>query len=361
VATLDVVVRAYPVFCHTQASPSCFSKPFIISSNNLASDVPSDAEVTHTAKIRGGVVGALLVCLLSGLFLAPHLSHALGDRLHSWRWNKGTRSRLSSRMDSLPNLFFWAWERPEDLRFLAHKNAGVAFLAKTIYIFAPQEDPRRDAGGSIRIRPRLQTLRVAPGTPLIAVVRIETRGGRQPAAYFLADTRFSRHAAYTALQQQRVAAEIVDVASLPNVRAVQVDFDATVSERAFYSALLSDVRAKLPSSIPLSITALASWCIGDPWLEQLPPGTIDEAVPMLFRMGPDTANVAKFLRSGNKFAVPACQSSLGLSTDEPLSRALLVADFVPGTGATRSKRIYIFAPRAWTQSAADAVLQEWQP
>jgi hypothetical protein len=264
-------------------------------------------------------------------------------------------------MDSLPNLFFWAWERPEDLRFLEHKNAGVALLAKTIYIPAPDENAREDAGGSIRIRPRLQPLRVAPDTPLIAVVRIETRAGRQPAAYFLADTRFPTHPAYTALQQQRVAAEIADVASLPNVRAVQIDFDATVSERAFYSALLTDVRAKLPSSIPLSITALASWCIGDPWLEQLPAGMLDEAVPMLFRMGPETANVAEFLRSGREFAVPACRSSLGLSTDEPLSHALLNSDFVPGIGVTRNKRIYVFAPRAWTQPAADAVLQEWQP
>lgn len=317
--------------------------------------------MTHTAKIRGGVVGALLVCLLSGLFVAPHFSRALGGRLHDWRWNRVTRSAASSQMESLPNLVFWAWERPEDLRFLEHKNAGVAFLAKTIYIPAPEEDTRKDGDGSLRIRPRSQPLRVAAGTPLIAVVRIETRAGRQPAAYFLADTRSSPHAAYTALQQQRAAAEIADVASLPNVRAIQIDFDATVSERAFYSALLTGVRAKLPPSFPLSITALASWCIGDPWLEQLPPGTIDEAVPMLFRMGPDTANVAKFLHSGNEFAVPACQTSLGVSTDEPLSRALLDSEFVPRISATRNKRIYIFAPRAWTQSAADAVLQEWQP
>ncbi len=264
-------------------------------------------------------------------------------------------------MDSLPNLFFWAWERPEDLRFLEHKNAGVAFLAKTIYIPAPDEGPRNDAGGSIRVRPRLQPLRVAPGTPLIAVVRIETRLGRQPAAYFLADTRHSPPATYTALQRQRAAAEISDVASLPNVRAVQIDFDATVSERDFYSALLSDVHKKLSPSLPLSITALASWCIGDPWLEHLPPGTIDEAVPMLFRMGPDTANVAKFLHSGSDFLVPACQTSLGLTTDEPLSRALLNTDFVPRISVTRNKRIYIFAPRAWTQAAADTVLQEWPP
>jgi hypothetical protein len=303
----------------------------------------------------------LFVCLLAAFVALPHFPRPLARRLHGWQRINAPQSASSPQMDTLPQLFFWAWERPEDLRFLDHKNVGVAFLAKTIYIPVPDEDPSKDAGGSLLIRPRLQPLRVAPGTPLIAVVRIETRAGRQPAAYFLAATRPSSRAHYTVLQQQRAAGEIADVANLPNVRAIQIDFDATVSERAFYSELLSDVREKLPSSIPLSITALASWCIGDPWLEQLPTGTIDEAVPMLFRMGPDAANITKFLHSRDDFPVRTCRTSLGLSTDEPLSRGLLDADFVRGISATRNKRIYIFAPRAWTQSSADAVLREWQP
>jgi hypothetical protein len=301
------------------------------------------------------------VCLLAAFVALPHFTRALARRLHGWQRINAPQSASSPQMDALPQLFFWAWERPEDLRFLEHKDAGVAFLAKTIYIPVPDEDPSKDAGGTIRVRPRLQPLRVAPGTPLIAVVRIETRAGRQPAGYFLADTRASSPGPYSALQQQRAVAEIADVANLPNVRAIQIDFDATVSERAFYAGLLSDVRAKLPSSIPLSITALASWCIGDPWLEQLPTGTIDEAVPMLFRMGPDASNVAKFLSTGAGFPVPACQGSLGLSTDEPLPRALLNTVFVPTLSVPRNKRVYIFAPRAWTQPAADAVLQEWHP
>lgn len=318
--------------------------------------------MTHTAKIRGGGVGILFACLLSGFVAGPHFARPLAPRFHRhWQGSEAPHAPSGQRMGSLPDLFFWAWERPEDLRFLEKKNAGVAFLAKTIYIPAPNEDLRDDVGSALHIRPRLQPLRVAPSTPLIAVVRIETRAGRQPAGYFLADSRASSPGPYSALQQQRAVAEIADVANLPNVRAIQIDFDATVSERAFYFALLSDVRAKLPSSLPLSITALASWCLGDPWLEQLPTGTIDEAVPMLFRMGPDAANVAKFLSTGADFPVRACQGSLGLSTDEPLSRAMLGAAPNQAISATRNKRIYIFAPRAWTQSSADAVLREWQP
>jgi hypothetical protein len=78
-------------------------------------------------------------------------------------------------------------------------------------------------------------------------------------------------------------------------------------------------------------------------------------------MGPDTASVAKFLRSGDDFRISACQSSLGLSTDEPLSNALLKGTLPDAPSVTHSKRIYVFAPHAWTQPDAEAVLKEWQP
>ena len=284
---------------------------------------------------------ALLVALFSPFATRPRRSHSI--RVH--------RAAQNPQMAALPKLFFWAWERPEDLRFLESKNAGVAFLAKTIYVPAPDENTLKDAGGVLFVRPRLQPLRVAPGMPLVAVVRIETRAGRQSSA----------HAAFTPLQNQRLVAEVVDLQKLQDIRAIQIDFDATLSERASYATLLEDLRRSLPASLPLSITALASWCIGDPWLEQLPPGTIDEAVPMLFRMGPDTANVAEFLHSGNEFRVTACRTSLGLSTDEPLSQGLLNGTLSRVPADWHGKRIYVFAPRAWTQPAAEAVLEELHP
>jgi len=317
--------------------------------------------VTRTAKICGGFVATLLVCSLLPFAAQPRMARSFLRRLHRFHSNHAGRVAVNPQMAALPGLFFWAWERPEDLQFLASKNAGVAFLAKTIYVPAPAEDPRRDAGGYLIIHPRLQPLRVASATPLIAVVRIETRAGRQLAAYAKAGPQSSSPPDFSPLQQRQLVDEIVAVQKLPNVRAIQIDFDATVSERSSYAALLEDVRRELPASLPLSITALASWCIGDPWLEQLPSGTIDEAVPMLFRMGPDTGNVAKFLRSGNEFHVSACQSSLGLSTDEPLSNGLLKGTLADVLSGQRDKRIYIFAPRAWTQPAAEAVLKEWQP
>jgi hypothetical protein len=316
--------------------------------------------VTRT-KIRGGIVVALVVCVFLPFAAQPHLARALLGHLGGFHANRASRIAQNPQMAALPKLFFWAWERPEDLRFLESKNAGVAFLAKTIYVPAADENFGKSIRGSLFIRPRRQPLRVAPGTPLIAVVRIETRAGRQPASFVAGESHSSFHTAFTPQQNQRLVAEILDVHKLPNIRAIQIDFDATISERASYATLLKDVRHNLPASLPLSITVLASWCIGDPWLEQLPPGTIDEAVPMLFRMGPDTANVATFLRSGDEFRAAACQGSLGLSTDEPLSKGLLNGTFPNVPSDWQAKRIYVFAPRAWTQSAAEAVLKEWQP
>ncbi len=68
-----------------------------------------------------------------------------------------------STAKSLPQLTLWAWERPEDLRFLATShNVGVAFLAGSVYL---EQQPVA--------RPRLQPLRVGEHTPVTAVVRLE--------------------------------------------------------------------------------------------------------------------------------------------------------------------------------------------
>jgi hypothetical protein len=180
----------------------------------------------------------------------------------------------------------WAWERPEDLRFVEPRQVGVAFLARTVFL----------SGDNVMIRPRLQPLIVAPGTALAAVVRMESSRAQPP----------------TLSEEQRTQAvrAIAVTADLPGVSAVQVDFDATATERKFYRSLLEDLRKQLNSSTSLSITALASWCVDDDWLEGLP---IDDAVPMLFRMGPDRRNVLLRLENGEDFRPAVCRQSAGIS------------------------------------------------
>ena len=69
-----------------------------------------------------------------------------------------------NKQNNEPNTVIWAWERPEDLRFLDPSRHAVAFLAQTL--IAEGED--------VVFQPRRQPIQFSPGTYLIAVTRIET-------------------------------------------------------------------------------------------------------------------------------------------------------------------------------------------
>jgi hypothetical protein len=223
-------------------------------------------------------------------------------------WATTNSGRIVVRHTSTQTLVLWAWERPEDLRLINPQTTSVAFLAKTLYL-------RDDA---VIVRPRLQPLQLSPGTKLIPVVRIESDRKTPPT---LSET-----------QIKSTVAEIKKLASYASVETVQIDFDATLSEREFYRAVLTELRSSLSPSTKLSITALGSWCVGDNWLDDLP---IDEAVPMLFRMGIDRNAILSNLASEG-FESKKCQTSAGISTDEPITELPAVS------------RFYVFNPRPWS-------------
>jgi hypothetical protein len=248
------------------------------------------------------------------LLLAASRFQTTGEHSHVAE----TLSSSSSRISRLPATILWAWERPEKLDYLDPQKFGVAFLAKTIYLRADR----------VVSRPRLQPLAVPTGVPVIAVARIESERAEPPTL--------------SPQQAKDAAAEISELGSLPSVVMVQVDFDATATERAFYRSLLTELRGKLPSSTLLSITALASWCKGDNWLDNLP---IDEAVPMLFRMGVERRQFLSQLAAGEKFSAKRCQASVGISTDEPLTQLPPV------------QRVYVFNPVSWSPSQVNQTME----
>ena len=228
------------------------------------------------------------------------------------------RPAVSPRLAHLPRITVWAWERREDLRELDRRTTAVAYLDRTVLV---------DARG-LEVLPRRQPmlLPAVDGLTRIAVVRIETRPGAP-----------ANDTAATA-----VAEAVVEAAGQPGLAALQVDFDARQSERAWYARVLRRVRSRMPPELPLSITALASWCSYDgSWLHMLP---IDEVVPMLFRMEPDRRRIAE--RSGLRgveavadFTIrePQCLNSAGISTTEAWPRNLA------------GKRVYIFPDRGWAR------------
>jgi hypothetical protein len=221
-----------------------------------------------------------------------------------------------------PPIVLWAWEEPEDLRSADPQRIGVAFLADRIFV-----------GDKITVVPRRQRILVPPSIWAVAVIRIEPTQGFQ-------DNESTRRATADALLQ---------AAYLPNIRGIQVDFDATPSQRDFYTDVLRQLRTALPSSERLDITALVSWCAQPPtppqtqsqtllqsqpqsWLQSLP---VDAAIPMNFRLGQHLGSWP--------VRQPLCMTTAGISTDEP--------SLQPSALAALPDRhtIYIFSPRPWTR------------
>jgi hypothetical protein len=208
------------------------------------------------------------------------------------------------RLSALPRVTLWAWERREDLHVLDTRRFAIAYLDRTLTI-----------GLTVHSQPRRNALAFPASATRIPVVRIEA-----PSTAILDEQNRN-----DAIQSILVSARE------PGTAALQLDFDATRSQRGFYRDLLLDLRRQIPANLPLSITALASWCGWDDWIRDLP---VDEAVPMMFRMEPDHRRAPP---SVDDFQIrePLCRTSTGVSTDEPWPSNLA------------GKRIYVFPDHGW--------------
>lgn len=224
----------------------------------------------------------------------------------------------------MPNKMIWAWERPEDLRSFDAAEFGVAFLAQIIFLKNTDVTPKL----------RRQPLEVAQGAYLIAVTRIET------------DKDGANRPTFDPEMISRIASLVRGTLDLPNVRAIQIDFDAVVSERSGYRSLMVELRKVLSEArasgdgkntsreyIPLTMTSLASWCTGDAWFNDFP---VDEAVPMVFEMGADSDKIKNYLRNGNDWNEPLCRGSYGISREEGRFE-----------GMKDGRRMYFFKGSAW--------------
>lgn len=227
------------------------------------------------------------------------------------RWLVGLALALSAHAAHAQPLILWAWERPEDLRF-AGQEAEVA--AQTGFIEL--------SGDRLIVRGRRHPLLTTPGQVTTTVVHVQI------------DPR--RRLVWTPEREAQVAQAVLRLAKRPGVRRLQLDFEVRASERPILMAVLRGVRAGLPDGVELSMTALASWCETEAWLDEAP---VDEIVPMLFRMGPGGERLKAKLAAGGDFANPRCRHALAVSADTPLARA--------PTG----RRVYLFNPGSWTAAS----------
>lgn len=239
------------------------------------------------------------------------------------RWLAGLALALSAHAARAEPLVLWAWERPEDLRFAGR---AVEIAAQTGFIEL--------SGDRLIVRGRRFPLHAAAGQVTTAVVHVQI------------DPR--RRLVWTPVREAQVAQAALRLARRPGVRRLQMDFEVRASERPILLAVLRGVRAGLPEGIELSMTALASWCDTETWLDEAP---VDEIVPMLFRMGPGGERLKARLAAGGDFANPRCRRALAVSADTPLARA------------PAGRRVYLFNPRSWTAASFERVRREvaaWQ-
>jgi hypothetical protein len=232
------------------------------------------------------------------------------------------------RMATMPRVMLWAWERQEQLSCLDTTKLGIAFYAGTIIL----------TNNDFFFQPRLQSLKIPPSTYLEAVVRIENRGGNIPQ---LSNSTM-----------RSLLSTITTIANRPNIKAIQIDYDAKVNERAFYRHLLADLRQALPNHIPLTITALASWCLGDNWLTSIP---VDEVVPMLFDMGAGRQDILSFIKLAKWEQMSLLQECIGLCPTETDTTDIFKQRFTKWP-----KRIYFFSKQPWnTNTIRKAQAQTW--
>jgi hypothetical protein len=214
----------------------------------------------------------------------------------------------------LPAKLVWAWERPEDLRWLPH-DVGVAYVASSIYL----------RGEEALVHPRSAPLLVKESTAQIPVLHVDASWRTPPTL--------------SEQQTQRIAQELLRVAARANRQVVQLDFEVRRSQRPFLAATIATIRRRLDARIALSVTALASWCMDDNWMGG---SEADEIVPMAFRMGAQSDALRQRLQQQRGFAPRECRSAIGFSSDEPRM-------------PVRAARQYYFSPQPWTAMRWQAI------
>ena len=245
-------------------------------------------------------------------FLAAGLTLLLVASAMQYRLQRTLRASVlaAARADAeLPPRMLWVWERPEDLHKLDPSTTGVAVLQQTLHL-----------GQTATPAPRHQPFLSPPRTTQIAVVRIES------------GPEFATHHDDSALLRTAVDS-LVRVSRQPDVRALQIDFDARKSERPFYRNLLEKTRREMPLGVPLEMTALVSWCTYDDWIASLP---VNAATPMFFRMEPDRQRLHLPAETVYRIREPLCAHNVGVSTAEPWPQD------------TSGKRLFVFAEGGWT-------------
>ncbi|MES2295419.1 MAG: hypothetical protein V4582_00175 [Pseudomonadota bacterium] len=249
----------------------------------------------------------LALLLLSCFLFLPLRMDSAGGR------SKAPHPALAA----LPATLLWAWERPEDLRWLP-PDMGVAYVASSIVL----------RGDETLIYPRRAPLLLSPGSARVPVLHVDASWRNPPTL--------------SEQQRERITQELLRVAARANRHVVQLDFEVRQSQRPFLAATIASIRRQLDARVALSVTALASWC-----LDARGPGTTDadEVVPMAFRMGQQQGALRQRLLRQQGFDAPQCASAIGFASDEARMQV-------------RAPRHYYFSPQPWSAASWNRVASQ---
>lgn len=200
----------------------------------------------------------------------------------------GASPILPTPSRSLPDEFWWYWDRPAAQLPLPGPGVGAAVVVTHVYL----------SGEHVVLVPRRSALRLPTSVATIPVIHVEV----DPARPFAGST----------VQVETLRDAVVDAARRGSPPLVQLDFEARKSQREFWRTTVRAIQAQLPAGVQLSVTALASWCYGDRWFADV---RVDEVVPMYFRLGRERANYVA--RSATGVAEPRCALAHGVTDDEP--------------------------------------------
>lgn len=235
-----------------------------------------------------------------------------------------------------PQIILWAWDRPQFLNPHLPQQISIAFLHSSILLrgnSSEKSDSISSTSASststthLALKNRMHALVIPEKTLVIPVVHIDIDNLNPPKGL-------------TTQQIEKIVDTVNQASKQSNSGWVQLDFEARPSQRKDYLEILQRLQP-LRQQYKLSITALASWCMFDQWLDV---ALVDEVVPMIFRMGKGRDDVTNWVSTYGSFPLMSCNKSLGWMVGE---------NWLP---TKEMKRVYLFHSKFWTATQIEQAL-----
>ena len=256
-----------------------------------------------------------------------------------------TLATLPASAAAAPRIVLWSWEHNDDLRFVDTSKVAIAHFEGTIIL-------GRETASIIKRRNLICLPASGFHFPVFRIELAHRDEAAQPAAFARAETIILDH-----LIKSKPAGCRRSQLAAYEPTTVQIDFDAKQNDRASYLQFLQNLKAKLPRNTKLSVTALASWCLGDKWLQQ---AGVDETVAMLFSMGVGYEGALSAMSRMPLSNGGSAKQSIGISINEEKTNRRLkkLGILSSDMRASKFEHLYAFSSLGWTKRRYEKLIEE---